>query len=616
MGSKRVISADFIRGLNVTPNFLAAPDAEPGGSSIGAIAAYADAAATSPVDGTGGSPSSTIAVSTDSSLVGTSNFLWTKSGSANRQGEGWSQAFTIDSAYQSKPMTISAFYKVASGSYADNDVSLWVYDVTNSALIQPSSCQIKNTTGVEQLKCEFQAASNSTSYRLIFHTASTSTANYTLRFDALSVSPNTYNAGAVVTDWTAYTPTITGAGTATATSFFWRRVGSTLEGYGSFSTGTVAASLASITLPTGSIDTTKTSVANTTAAAGPTVGQFFATGASGFGSVVTATGTSSSLLYFGNLTANSTNPIPQNGSAIWPSTTQVSVRFSVPILGWSTAQVLSSETDSRIVDFDAVKSAGAVSTTTTIPTWTVVNKDSHGAFNSTTGIYTVPVAGDYFVSGHITLTTSASWALGIIKNGTLIWYGPTVSTYINTTVNKLLTGLIAGDQISLALSANATVTTATAPYSTGFSMLRLSGPSQIAASETVKASYYGSANQTPGVNTQVNFDTKIYDSHGAVTTGAGTWKFTAPAPGLYLVNSIVGYSSGTTGYARLYKNGSGFQYLTGLNASGSTNLTAASAHIQLLAGDTIDVRPTTAMTISGTAGVVYETKIDIVRLGN
>jgi hypothetical protein len=173
-------------------NYISAND----GSLIGAWVAFADAAGSSPVDGSGGSPASTFAVSTDSSMVGTSNFLWTKS-AANRQGEGFSYDFTIDSAYQSKTFTLSFLYKIASGTYVDGDMTCWIYDRTNGTLIQPSAYSILNVIGSETQKCEFQANSNSTSYRLIVHTSSTSALAYSLRFARISVSPGTSSTGSL-----------------------------------------------------------------------------------------------------------------------------------------------------------------------------------------------------------------------------------------------------------------------------------------------------------------------------------------------------------------------------------------------------------------------------------
>jgi len=136
----------------------------------------------------------------------------------------------------------------------------------------------------------------------------------------------------------AYTPTITGVGTATTISFFWERHGALMRIYGAFTSGTVAAALVSLTLPsTAAINSTNLAItANTTSASGAMVGvaklaaiQSAATQAS----VVTAPGTSTTLVYVG---AGSTTSqfIPANGNAtgtVFVSASITQFDFSIPI---------------------------------------------------------------------------------------------------------------------------------------------------------------------------------------------------------------------------------------------------------------------------------------------
>ncbi len=62
---------------------------------------------------------------------------------------------------------------------------------------------------------------------------------------------------ATVTPWVNYTPTFTGFGTVTVQSFWWRRVGDTVEIQGKFTSGTSTAVEARITLPGINSDATK-----------------------------------------------------------------------------------------------------------------------------------------------------------------------------------------------------------------------------------------------------------------------------------------------------------------------------------------------------------------------
>jgi hypothetical protein len=149
------------------------------------------------------------------------------------------------------------------------------------------------------------------------------------------LAPATYNSAGSITrenTWTSYTPTISaGFGTATSNSAFYKVLGDSLFIRGSFTTGTVAASIASISIPAGyTISSSKLSLANTTASAGNILGKFNAPNNSC--SVVSATGTSTSLVYIGALANNASVNIPQNGTVIAGSTAVCSYYFEVPIV--------------------------------------------------------------------------------------------------------------------------------------------------------------------------------------------------------------------------------------------------------------------------------------------
>lgn len=170
---------------------------------------YADAASNVPVDGTGGSPNSTWTRSTSSPLRGSASFLWTKSGSANRQGEGVAYPFTIDSSDKGNLVAVSFDYAVASGTFTasnettapnndgttstnagNSDLEVFVYDITNSTLISVTPQVLTaNTSLGTKFEGTFQASSTSTSYRLIIHTATSTTNNFTVQFDNFRVGP-------------------------------------------------------------------------------------------------------------------------------------------------------------------------------------------------------------------------------------------------------------------------------------------------------------------------------------------------------------------------------------------------------------------------------------------
>lgn len=149
-------------------------------------ASYADAAGTSPVDGSGGSPTTTLTRNTSSTLRGNGDFLITKD-AADRQGEGVSYAFTIDNADKGKRLELSFDYTSSANFVAGSsaDIRVFVYDVTNTTLITPDVSVFPAASG--PFRTWFYSSSTSTSYRLIFHIATTNALAYTVNFDNVSL---------------------------------------------------------------------------------------------------------------------------------------------------------------------------------------------------------------------------------------------------------------------------------------------------------------------------------------------------------------------------------------------------------------------------------------------
>lgn len=173
--------------------------------------------------------------------------------------------------------------------------------------------------------------------------------------------------------WTQYTPTLgAGFGTVTNNVAFHRRNGEMLQVRGSFTSGTVSAAAASISLPSNlSIDSTKVSINNTTANTGPMVGYWDQSEAQSNtrGSIITATGTSTTLVYIANSDRNvSDSLITTTVTNSLPSSVVVSYEFEVPISGWTINQnapllvggVTSGATGLTRIETAKVTSAGVV----------------------------------------------------------------------------------------------------------------------------------------------------------------------------------------------------------------------------------------------------------------
>ncbi len=112
--------------------------------------------------------------------------------------------------------------------------------------------------------------------------------------------------------------------------------------------------------------------------------------------------------------------------------------------------------------------------------------------------------------------------------------------------------------------------------------------------DVIAASYHMSSSTSTTAANPINFDTKEFDTHSAVTTGA-SWKFTAPVAGIYEFGVWLEFSTGH--FCNLYKNGTRFNYTLG-SASTLTYGTAIYL-ISLAAGDYIDARPDSTITVTG-----------------
>lgn len=154
-------------------------------------ATYADAAAATPVDGTGGSPTVTWSRITDFPLVGTGSFLFTKD-AVNRQGEGVSYNFVLPVGYRNQNQSLSLIFEVATGTYTDGDIAVFLYDVDGATLITPEVSSLSDQVNANLIQTKFTLDdANSANYRFIIHQASTTTNGYTIRFDQFIVINST-----------------------------------------------------------------------------------------------------------------------------------------------------------------------------------------------------------------------------------------------------------------------------------------------------------------------------------------------------------------------------------------------------------------------------------------
>lgn len=566
-----------------------------------------------PKTATGGTANVTWTRSTSTPLRGAADFRLTK-GAANYMGEGVEYDFVISDADKAKPLSITFDYQlVATSTYADGDVTLWIYDVDASTLIQPAGYTVLSATDGMSMRqvATFQTSASSTNYRLILHVSTVSASAYTLAIDNVVVGPQTVQYGAPVTEPQSFTPTFSaGFGTTSNVSFKWQRIGDKCVVRGTAQAGTIAASEANFTTPYNwVIDVNKTIGPTISAATRGIVGRWTrnsgTASASKWGYLLFAGNSESTVRLVGEDYTTTLNPYsPPNATTLLSNSDLIGFEFEFYPVGWSSNVQMSSDTDTRVIAFK-----GYATGNTSVPTGaetaitfagTGANLlDTAGGWNGT-NTYTVPVSGNYRVS--VTYLSFAANATGV-RYAIVAVSGATPNrnflnrndapsgTQITYLSGSTIVPCVAGDTIQIRAFQSSGVAL-NVGADANVSIERLSGPAVVAASEKIYASYTVNTSQSipDQTPTAVNFSNKINDSHSAVTVGA-SWKFIAPRSDWYLVNTYVIFSTTTnfvSGAIFLYKNGIQFRELDAANGVAAQYLQGGIS-IYLLAGEYITI---------------------------
>lgn len=542
----------------------------------------------------------TVAVVTSSQLSGANSFNLSSSSTSVAGDMLRSAAFNIDTSDQAKMMSIRFNYKAVSGTHnmsgtSSNSHAIYIYDVTNSAWIQPAGVyNIVQSSGVGTAVATFQTSATGTSYYFCLVNINAISTSYSLYVDDIFVGPQAYPVGPAMSDWIAFTPTGSWVTNTTYTGYY-SRVGDTLrcKVYWALAGAPNSATNLTINLPSGlTIDTTKLPNSNTRNIFG--FGNASQDASSGNRYLCAARYNATTNIQVSYHNKDASNNILSQGSVsttapvTWASGDDGEIYFEVPIVGWSSNVSMSQDTDTRVVA--AIITGDPASATSgnplIVPT---VGYDSHGSYSASTGRYTVPVSGIYKMFGALQSASSAT-TLTIYKNASSSYLcGNLDSNGEAAFIGSV--NCVTGDIIDVRPGGTVDATNMT------LSIERLSGPAVVAQNEAVNARYYASSTSVSGSLATISWTTKDFDSHNGMSSGT----YTVPVTGKYQVSSgllLAGtFALNSLNKMEIQKNGSVATRATVYSGGIVTDQPIACSDIvSCIAGDTLRIQISTGAT--------------------
>jgi hypothetical protein len=570
--------------------------------------AYNDTTAV-PTNGLGGTASNVVFSTTNTSVLFGSYDMRLTYGGASSLGQGVSYDFSIDYGMTTQVFQISFLFNTY--NFTSGDVMIYLYDKANLNFIPLSTQSVLATSGSPSMFLATFLPSSSSQYRLLFHCATgwNGTGEY-FQFNAVSVTPqNLLNTtSSMINGWTQYTnggangvlqlgatvtpPTFGSTGTFYDYIAQWSRNGSDMELSYHMVINAVGNNNAGsgdylFPLPSGlTIDWTK--IAPSASYSNPIQiqgeGRVFFSGnyyiAHAY--VVPSVSLSSFKLYY----STSATAEAICGSATTGLTT-ASLEFHynvrLPIAQWNVPTNLS--TDYQEYSYNS--SANATTDTTSFAygaNGTLIYGYSPSSLTSIQKYVqfqkTLTNRDDYILEFMNPAVSTSSWltpdqlGIGYYTNGTTA-YGVTVTTINSTT-------------LSVNFFSAASPTVLWSSITTWYWRLRKRSQGNTAEQPPVIRAEYAIVSSTiPTSGNVVNFDTLVEDTHTSVLPGIG-WKFTAPQPGVYSVETNIGlatakaFAAGETWLLYLYKNGT---YFSTINSWTSTAVLASTPNIFVLGGN-------------------------------
>lgn len=586
--SFRHLTASTVRGIVSRSNYV--KNATANENSAGWVA-YANTPGVRPVDGTGGSPVTTITRNTSSPLANDADFLITKD-AANRQGEGVSYNFTIDKLAQSQSIKIkfdyqaSSLFGLSSGIVgSDSDIEVWAYDVTNSQLIAVVPYVL--TTGVTSPATfigSFQASANSTSYRLILHIPTTNANAWTFEFTNVDVSVSDNGIS-------TSSPSVSAAVYLSATTSFGANSPILFDGIEFDTNNGYNPATGMYTIPVSGTYSFTTNISHTTAT--NRVWSLWKNGALYKALVQDISGLLDTGATLFQAKAGDTFFLAADASvtvsASAPPPIQVGMTFNLEAPSQSTA-------DNKIITakfgIDSTTSGTLATTSGSSIIFPFTYYDTNNAYNSSTGIYTVPVSGyyDFLASGFATAGAQTFFYIFVNGNIATSRLGDSTNLDISTCMQlKLIAGdvvtFVAGTSFGYLYIAASNSPTGVTPT---IVVTKVQGPVQSSSNSNVSARVTGASGTLNGgsLSTPIQFSAVTFDTNNAFNLSTG--QYTVPVSGKYLVRAYQFPTSNVTAGIYVFKNGVQWGIL-GQNAGTSVS-EGGSDLVDCIAGDLLDVR--------------------------
>jgi hypothetical protein len=260
---------------------------------------------------------------------------------------------------------------------------------------------------------------------------------------------------------------------------------------------------------------------------------------------------------------------------------------------------------------DSIQSIGASSTVVIL--FDDVDKDTHNAYNTSTGIYTVPESGWYDINAKITVGLNVvagnRFSIRVYIDNTIteesIHEFLTTNTAVSHTSETATKLYLEKDQEVDIRAVNNTANStdlSTAAYYNTFAITKISNPQTILDTATVH--FRGTKNSNESVNTvtYLSFNTEE-DTHNA-------WDgddYIVPVSGVYAIDFRWAASSPTLGTSQaisssIYVNGVQKTYTpTWGNGNNVTYSAGTSTTVRLEKGDVVDFRATSSVGTTTTA---------------